>query len=87
MAKRDPNKIYNIAVGDISDEGLLNIESITATKDLAIKWLNKMIVKHYDRTGNSFTLFNMDYNSQKELDIDEWQTIEELNELGLVKLV
>lgn len=87
MAKSRNDEIeYSVACCNISENGIKGLEAFIGTKVEVIAWINMMQVKHYDLTGESFTLFNLDFDKNKEVDLNEFFSLEELSEGGIIKL-
>lgn len=79
---------YSIAVADISEQGLSNIETFASkSKVEVIRFMNNAIVRHCTvPSEDSVVVFNLDYNDETKDDILNWFTIKELQEQGKVVL-
>lgn len=86
--KKEEKKIYKIAIADISEKGIENVDSIiSSSKSEIVRFMNNKIVAHAkSETEESMYVFNLDYQDGDENDITKWSTLDDLVAQGKVVL-
>lgn len=85
---KDEKKVYRIAIADISENGIENVDSITSSNKLElVRFINNKIVQHAKvESDDNMYVFNLDYQDGDENDIEKWSTLDDLVEQGKLVL-
>lgn len=85
---KDEKKVYRIAIADISENGIENVDSIiSSNKPELVRFINNKIVQHAKaESDDNMYVFNLDYQDGDENDIEKWSTLDDLVAQGKLVL-
>ena len=84
---KEPAKTYCLGIATLIEGQLTQVKKIEGTKDAVLKTLNEDIRTRYiDSFLRAQIVINLAYEDGDEADIEPWLTLDELRDIGAIKM-